>query len=213
MGLFQKKPAVQNSAPFYTIDQQRPLLIVGLGNVGKQYVENRHNIGFKALEYFADKFDFPKWSEKTALKSLISEGLLENIRIILIKPATYMNNSGEAVRAAQNYYKIANENTLVLHDDIDIDFGQIRLRTGGKAAGHNGIKSIISHCGEDFGRARIGIGPKKPAAIPSEDFVLKNFSKQEKSELGALLQETNAILSEYCLSGGQTPTETRRFIL
>ena len=213
MGLFQKKPALESAAPFYTIDEQKPLLIVGLGNIGDQYTDNRHNIGFKALDHFAIKFDFPKWSEKTALKTRISENVLENTKVILIKPTTYMNNSGQAVLAVQNYYKIANERTLIVHDDIDIDFGQIRLRSGGKAAGHNGIKSVISYCGEEFGRVRIGIGPKKPAAIPSEDFVLKNFSKKEKVEMSALLQETTAILSEYCFDAGHLPQETRRFLI
>lgn len=213
MGLFQKKPAVESSAPFYTIDEQKPLLIAGLGNIGSKYTDNRHNIGFKSVDHLAEKFDFPKWSEKTSLKCWVSENILENSKVILIKPITYMNNSGEAVGAVQKYYKIANEQTLVVYDDVDIDFGQIRLRTGGKAAGHNGIKSIISHCGEDFGRVRIGIGPKKPVTIPSEDFVLKNFSKKESAELSSLLQETNAILSEYCFSAGQLPAETRSFII
>ena len=213
MGLFQKKPAVESSAPFYTIDEQKPLLIVGLGNVGEKYAKNRHNIGFNTVEHFAGKFDFPKWSDKTSMRCLVSENVLENSKVILIKPTTYMNNSGSAVQAAQKYYKIANEQTLVVHDDVDINYGQIRLRTGGKAAGHNGIKSIISHCGENFGRVRVGIGPKKPANIPSEDFVLKNFSKKEKDELGNLLQETTAVLSEYCFSGGHLPAETRSFII
>ena len=213
MGLFQKKPAVESSTPFYTIDEKKPLLIVGLGNLGEKYSGHRHNIGFKAADHFAGKFDFPKWSEKTSLKSLVCENVLGSTKIILIKPTTYMNNSGEAVRAIQNYYKIANAQTLIVHDDVDINFGQIRLRTGGAAAGHNGIKSVISHCGEDFGRIRIGIGPKKPADIPSEDFVLKNFSKKEAAEISALLQETNAILSEYCFSAGELPTETRSFII
>lgn len=213
MGLFQKKPAVESSAPFYTIDEQKPLLIVGLGNIGERYADNRHNIGFKAIEHFAAKFDFPKLNEKHTLRSLISENILENNKVILIKPTTYMNSSGEAVQTVQKYYRIANEQTLVVHDDVDIDFGQIRLRIGGKAAGHNGIKSVISNSGEEFGRVRIGIGPKKPAAIPSEDFVLKNFSKKEDAELSALLQETTAILSEYCFSAGQLPNETRTFII
>lgn len=213
MGLFQKKPAVENAAPYYTIDEQKPLLIAGLGNLGEKYEGNRHNIGFKAIEHFAKKFDFPKWSEKQSLKAYISENILENTKVILIKPTTYMNNSGEALRAVQNYYKVSNGQTLIVHDDVDIDFGQIRLRFGGASAGHNGIKSVIQNCGEDFGRIRIGIGPKKPAKIASEDFVLKNFSKKEQGELNALLQETNAILSEYCFSGGQLPTETRSFTL
>lgn len=213
MGLFQKKPAIENIAPFYTIDEQKPLLIVGLGNIGEKYAANRHNIGFQAIEHFAKKFDFSKWSDKHSLHSLISENVLENNKIILIKPTTYMNNSGEAVQAVQKYYKINNLQTLVVHDDIDIDFGQIRLRAGGKAAGHNGIKSVITSCGEDFGRVRIGIGPKKPTSIPSEDFVLKNFSKMEALEMNSLLQETTAILSEYCFGSGHLPNETRTFII
>lgn len=213
MGLFQKKPALESVAPYYTVDEQKPLLIVGLGNIGEKYTDNRHNIGFKILDYFLGKFDFPKWSDKQSLRALISENTLENNKVILVKPTTYMNNSGEAVQAVQKYYKLNNQQTLVVHDDIDIDYGQIRLRIGGNAAGHNGIKSVISNCGEDFGRVRVGIGPKKPVSIPSEDFVLKNFSKKEEADVGALFQETNAILSEYCFSGGELPGETRNFII
>ena len=103
--------------------------------------------------------------------------------------------------------------TLAVYDELDIDFGQIRTRGGGGAAGHNGVKSLIQHCGEDFGRMRIGIGPKKPEQIDSADFVLASFSAAEKKKLPLLLQEANSILSEYCYGDGQLVTETRTFIV
>ncbi|HET7673273.1 MAG TPA: aminoacyl-tRNA hydrolase, partial [Candidatus Saccharimonadales bacterium] len=198
MGLFQKKPSIENSAPFYTLGMGTTLLIAGLGNIGKEYMGTRHNVGFDVIDNFARKQDFPDWVSKKDLKCYLTSHKLGENKIILVKPSTYMNNSGEALQAVQHFYRIDNSKTLVVHDELDIDYGQIRLRTGGKAAGHNGIKSIISHCGEDFSRVRIGIGPKKPARMASEDFVLAKFTKEQQDSLKLLLQETNSILSEYC---------------
>lgn len=123
-----------------------------------------------------------------------------------------MNLSGEAVQAVASFYKIAPQHTTVIHDELDIDFGQIRLRTGGSSAGHNGLKSIIQHLGEDFGRIRIGVGPKKPAQIDSADFVLQKFSAAERDQLTNLYREVNAIISEY-LYGEQLPVDTRTFLV
>lgn len=213
MALFQKKPTLETSAPFYTLGLEQTLLIVGLGNPGKEYAKTRHNIGFTVLDHFANKQDFTTWVNKKDLKCLLASHQLGNNKIILIKPTSFMNNSGEAVQAVQRFYRIDNAKTLVVHDEIDIDFGLIRTRIGGKSAGHNGIKSVIAHCGEDFGRVRIGIGPKKPAAIKSEDYVLKNFSKDQLEHQKLLLQEANSILSEYAYGNGELPAETRSFII
>lgn len=124
-----------------------------------------------------------------------------------------MNLSGEAVQAVTNFYKIHPDSILVIHDDIDIDFGQIRLRIGGSSAGHNGIKSVSQQLGtEDYGRVRIGIGPKKPARIKSEDFVLQKFAAGEEAQLPNLTKEVSAILTEY-IFGTELPNETRHFIV
>lgn len=218
MGLI-KRSEVENSRPLYRVElpdgsnASVTLLIVGLGNIGKEYELTRHNAGFIAIDHFMLKNNFTNWSNKKSLKCEISEGNIDGNKVVLIKPSTFMNNSGQSVAAVQKFYKIKNTHTLVVHDDIDIDFGQIRLRNSGASAGHNGIKSVIAACGEDFGRLRIGIGPKKPTQIASEDFVLKNFSKKEIADLPSMKQEINAVLSEYCFNKGRITPETRSFLI
>jgi PTH1 family peptidyl-tRNA hydrolase len=133
-------------------------------------------------------------------------------RVIAIKPTTFMNLSGEAVQAVASFYKASPGNVAVIHDELDIDFGQIRLRKGGSDAGHNGVKSVIQHLGEDYGRIRVGVGPKHPAKIDSTDFVLQKFSAKEQAQLPNLTREVNAILSEY-LYGTELPHDTRNFLV
>lgn len=123
-----------------------------------------------------------------------------------------MNNSGEAVQAVASFYKIPTEQIVLIHDELDIDFGHIRMRVGGSSAGHNGIKSATAAVGEETGRIRIGIGPKHPVQIDSADFVLQKFSAKEEKQLPNLTREANAILSEY-VYGGQLPPDTRSFIV
>jgi PTH1 family peptidyl-tRNA hydrolase len=124
-----------------------------------------------------------------------------------------MNLSGEAAQAVAHFYKIPAERVLAVYDEIDVEFGQIRLRIGGSSAGHNGVKSLIQHLGEGFGRVRIGVGPKEPEQMDSADFVLARFSKEQEAQLKNLTRETTAILSEYGFSSGQLPTETRSFLV
>src|SRR3989344_602311 len=157
MALFQKKPDVSNSAPLYTIGLNKSLLIVGLGNPGKDYVDTRHNIGFASVDNFVKQHELSDWVEKRDLKCLHSSGMVGDKRVIVIKPTTFMNLSGAAVGAVAHFYKINPADIVVIHDELDVPFGQIRSRQGGGPAGHNGIKSIIERVGEDFGRIRIGI--------------------------------------------------------
>lgn len=212
MGLFQRQP-INNAQPLYTMDGQVTLLIVGLGNIGKEYEGTRHNIGFDVLDHFASKNDFGPWAQKKDFKCAETSQTVGSARVILCKPTTFMNKSGEAVQAIQNFYKIDNSKALVVYDELAIDFGQIRTRTGGTSAGHNGVKSLIQHAGEDFGRVRVGIGPKTPEQIDSSDFVLARFSAKEQKQLPNLLRETNAVLSEYAHSGGELSAETRSFLV
>jgi len=213
MAWLQKRPQVSNPTMFYTVGLNKTLLLVGLGNPGKEYELTRHNVGFQCLEAFVNMTDsMETWLQKKDLKCLLSSGQLGEARVIAIKPQTFMNLSGEAVQATAAFYKVPTENILVLHDELDVDFGQIRLRLGGSSAGHNGIKSITQHMGEDYGRVRIGIGPKKPARIKSEAFVLQKFSDGEQVQLPNLTREVNAILSEY-IYVGQLPHDTRTFIV
>lgn len=213
MALFQRMPKSTEPRQYVTVGLNKSVLIVGLGNMGNEYLNSRHNIGFAAVDAFQASQDFPDWIQKKDLKCLFSQTTIDRLRVILIKPATMMNLSGEAVQLAASFYTIPPSQILVIHDELDVNFGQIRTRVGGASAGHNGIKSVIQHVGEQFGRVRIGIGPKKPAAIDSADFVLQKFTKEETSHLPELLRETTAILSEYSFNSASLPNETRSFLL
>lgn len=213
MAWLQKRPQVSDAIQLYSTSLNKTLLLVGLGNPGTEYDLTRHNVGFLCLDAFVEATDeMDNWIDKKDLKCQLSSGRLGDTRVIAVKPTTFMNSSGEAVQAVAAFYKIPPESIAVLHDELDINFGQIRLRDAGSSAGHNGIKSVTKHMGEGYGRIRIGIGPKKPAQIDSADFVLQKFSTTEQKQLGNLTRETNAILSEY-IYGGQLPHETRNFIV
>ncbi len=213
MGLFQNRPQTSDPVNYVTIGLNKTILIVGLGNIGAEYDQTRHNIGFACVDAFvAANNDMEGWIAKKDLKCLMSSGRLGETKVIAIKPTTFMNLSGVAVQAVCNFYKIHPENIVVVHDELDIDFGQLRLRIGGSAAGHNGIKSVTDHIGENYGRIRVGIGPKKPARIKSEDFVLQKFNADEQTQISNLIREVNAILSEYIYGSG-LPTETRSFLV
>lgn len=210
MALFQKRPDASSHLPVYSLGLTRSLLIVGLGNKGKEYEGTRHNIGFAAVDELAARQDFGQWIEKKDLKCLLTTTTIGDNRVILIKPTTFMNLSGEAVQAVMHFYKIPLQQVLVVHDELDIPFGQIRNRSGGSAAGHNGVKSLIQHIGEDFARVRIGIQADTP--MDTSDYVLAKFSKEEQEQLPAMLKETTAILTEY-IHAGSLLQETRSFII
>ena len=163
-------------------------LIVGLGNPGNKYVNTRHNIGFDVVDLLTQIQPAPKKSGffsrsksnfKLKFRALILDTKLAGKKVILAKPQTFMNLSGESVALLSKFYKIENKNIIVIYDDIDLPLGKIRLRPGGGAGGHNGIKSIISHIGEDFPRVRIGIAAEKHAEFDTADYVLSKFTKQE----------------------------------
>ncbi len=215
MGLFYRREQRQLDVAYnVSIGSEQTKLIIGLGNPGSKYELTRHNAGFLCLDAFAAA-EGGVWSDKKALKSLICDLRLGQSRILLCKPQTYMNNSGEAAAAVQNFFKIPNANTVVVHDELDLPFGQLRTKVGGGAAGHNGIKSLIQHIGEDFGRVRIGIGPKsagqRPPQMDSADFVLQKFDKTEQGNLKTLTTEVNALLNEF-IFGTELTTETRKFL-
>lgn len=214
MSLFQQKPQTSDPTNFYTIGVNKTLLLVGLGNVGPEYESTRHNIGFVCVdEFVSESQEMGDWMQKKDLKCVVSTGQMGGCRIIVIKPTTFMNLSGDAVQAAAHFYKISAENIIVIQDELDIDFGQIRLRTGGSSAGHNGIKSVSEQIGEGYGRIRIGVGPKTPEQINSEDFVLQNFSEAEQGQLKSMAREINAILNEYIFGQQSLPQETRSFLV
>lgn len=213
MAWLQKRPQVSDNHSFYTIGLNKTLLIVGLGNPEKKYDLTRHNVGFYCIDDFVDKTDeMSSWILKKDFKAQISEGNLNGSRVIALKPTTYMNLSGEAVGAITAFYKIHPDQVLVVHDELDINFGQIRLRRGGSSGGHNGIKSVTKALGENYGRVRIGIGPKTPEQMATEDYVLAKFNEAERQELPNLAREVQSILSEY-IFGGSLPQDTRNFLI
>jgi len=212
MAFFQKRPQLGDSIQYYTLGQNKTVLIIGLGNIGTEYDGTRHNVGFAVVDRFAKDQDMPGWIEKKDLKCHLTSGQLGETKVIVIKPTTLMNLSGEAVQAVMHFYKLGPDQVVVVHDELDIPFGQIRTRTGGGNAGHNGIKSVTQHIGEQYGRVRIGIGPKVHDKQDSADFVLAQFSKEQEAQMKNLTQEASAILSEYAY-GGQLPNETRSFIV
>jgi PTH1 family peptidyl-tRNA hydrolase len=211
MALFVNRPQSSDPVNYITVGLNKTLLLVGLGNPGEEYTSTRHNTGFMCLDDFADRSGFDPWINKKDLQCLLASRQIGDTRVILIKPTTFMNLSGEAVLAVVHFYKLGNQQVTVVHDELDVDFGQIRTRLGGSSAGHNGIKSISKLIGEDYGRVRIGIGPKNPPQIDSADFVLQDFSPAERDKLPALLRETTALLSEYAY-GSPVVADTRSFL-
>lgn len=154
-------------------------LFVGLGNPGQKYQLNRHNIGFMALDIIVERHGFSDWQKK--FKGLACDGTLDGEKILLLKPQTYMNLSGESVQAAAAFYKIKPEDIVVFHDELDLAPGKLRTKKGGGAAGHNGLRSIDEHLGKEYWRARLGIGHPGVKDYVSP-YVLGNFTKEEQDE-------------------------------
>lgn len=161
---------------------------VGLGNPGRTYANNRHNVGFMVLDLFARQWNID-WKPNARCKSIIGEGFVKGTKVVLIKPQTYMNLSGEAVRAYMDYYKAPIEDLTVIYDDMDTPLGSLRLRYKGSAGGHNGIKSIIAHLGtQSFQRIRVGISRPEPGR-EIVDYVLEDFRKHELPALEQMLEK------------------------
>ena len=155
------------------------LIIAGLGNPGKEYENTRHNAGFMVMDALAEKIG-ADISEKKH-KALCGKGAIGGEKVILMKPQTYMNSSGESIRAAADYYKVDPEDILIVYDDISLAPGQLRIRAKGSAGGHNGIKSIIAHLGtQEFPRVKVGVG-EKPKGYDLADYVLGHFTKEEQA--------------------------------
>lgn len=153
------------------------LLFVGLGNPGARYAFNRHNIGFMAIDAIADMHAFP--SEIKRFDGLLRDGTLEDERVLTFKPTTFMNDSGRAVAQAMHFFKLELSELTVFHDEVDLERGKMRVKQGGGAAGHNGIRSITDHLGPDFRRVRLGVGHPGDRARMT-DHVLGDFSKEER---------------------------------
>ena len=161
------------------------ILLVGLGNPTPDSNDNRHNVGFKIIDAINQKFGLTK--QKPKFKGLLTTGNISNKKVYAIKPLTFMNNSGICIRELIEYFKIDAENIIVFHDDLDLDFSKIKAKFGGSSAGHNGIASIDKFIGKEYSRVRVGIG-KPEKKIEVSDFVLTNFTEEEKVDLEKVIQ-------------------------
>ena len=182
-------------------------IIVGLGNPGKEYERTRHNVGYRTAELLAKgagvKIDRAKF------RGLTRSAELAGRRVLLLKPETYMNNSGEAVQLAAMFYKVPIDRILVISDDISLPVGKIRVRAEGSAGGHNGLKSIISHLGsQDFPRIKIGVGAKPHPDYDLADWVLSSFSPQEEKALAPTIERA-LLAAEAVIAEGTTQAMNR----
>lgn len=161
-------------------------LVAGLGNPGAGYAGNRHNIGFMALDALHAALAAEGWQKK--FNGLTAQAMLGGGKVLLLKPMTFMNRSGQAVQAAAQFYKIAPADIIVLHDELELPPGRLRVKQGGGAAGHNGLKSIDDAIGPDYWRVRLGIGRPPAGREAVHDYVLQDFAKSEQGWLEALLK-------------------------
>lgn len=167
--------------------QKNMYMIAGLGNPTKEYDKTRHNVGFAVIDRLADRYGIDVSERKH--KALCGKGMAEGQKVLLLKPQTFMNLSGESLRAAMDYYKVLPEELIVIYDDISLPPGQLRIRLKGSAGGHNGIKNIIAHLGtQEFPRIKVGVG-EKPPRMDLKDYVLSRFSKGEQELMEEAFRE------------------------
>lgn len=192
--IFGKNRSEESIDTFVKGPGEKMFLIVGLGNPSAKYEKTRHNVGFDVIDALADKYNIEVKEKKS--KALCGSGYMEGQKVILVKPQTFMNLSGESVAPLMNFYKLdPAEELIVVCDDINLEPGYIRIRKKGSAGGHNGLKDIIAKTGSDqFSRVKVGVG-KKPADWDLADFVLSRFSKEERAELeGAIVDTMDALV-------------------
>lgn len=181
------------------VESQAGVLIVGLGNPGREYIHTRHNIGFLAVDALAADLGIPM--TRMQFKAITGSGSLDGLRIILAKPQTYMNLSGTAVGALLKFYKLPLDRLLVIHDDLDLPFGSVRLRPGGGSAGQKGLGSTIERLGtQAFPRMRLGIG-RPPGQMDSKAYVLQDFSTADQPLLQEVLSQAVQAAREFSLNG------------
>ncbi|WP_409227996.1 aminoacyl-tRNA hydrolase [Gudongella sp. SC589] len=175
------------------------IVIAGLGNPGSKYSETRHNVGFDVIDRLAHENNIKV--NRLRFKALTGEGFIGTEKVLLVKPSTYMNNSGESIREIMDFYKLEPEKLLVVVDDIDIEFATIKLKKKGSAGSHNGLKSIIYHLQTDnFPRLKVGIG-KKPPYYDLADFVLSRFSTDERKLVDQAIRNASEAVQEFVRSG------------
>lgn len=180
-------------------------LIIGLGNPEERYKNTRHNVGFRLLSDYAKKHG-AVLQQKDRFKALITEFSQGSEKIILAEPTTYYNDSGEAVRAISDFYKISAVDILIIHDELALPFGTIRTRVGGSDAGNNGVKSITQHIGPDTARLRVGVYNELRDRIDDADFVLSNFIKDEDEALTSLMTKVFTIIDDFIVGNFEHTT-------
>lgn len=197
-----KKLFRRNSSPLDDefMAETEKFLIVGLGNAGRKYQGNRHNVGFMVVDRLAKKHAIAMTTVQH--KAIVGSGRIQNRAVLLAKPQTMMNLSGNAVGPLANYYKIPPANVLVIYDELDLPFGTLRLREKGGAGGHNGMKSVIQHLGEAFPRMRLGIG-RPPGQMPPAAYVLQDFGKSELPVLDEMLDTAVTAVETFLADGIQ----------
>lgn len=181
-------------------------LLLGLGNIGSQYANTRHNLGFMIVDQLAVQLD-AKWKDESKLKAQLAVTELNGEKLILAKPSTMMNLSGESGQRIMQFYKIAPQDLWVVFDDLDVPFGRLRLRRGGSGSGHQGINSLIRHIGPDFTRLKAGISLNDRTVEPSEVYVLRPFNADEHKQLPEVLT-TAADLIGRVLTSPETEEST-----
>lgn len=182
-------------------------LILGLGNPDEKYSRTRHNFGFRAVDFFAEKFEFPDFKFEKKFKAEIAEKTIRGEKIFLAKPQTFMNLSGEAASAILNFYKPTLADFLVIFDDVDLPFGKIRIREGGSAGGHRGVRNLIQHFGtENFARLRLGIANNLLDVMPTEEFVLAKFTPDEEKSIPQILVKVVDATSKFLENGAENLT-------
>ncbi len=180
-------------------------IVVGLGNPGPKYSGNRHNIGFMVVERLASRWSAPSFRDK--FKAQTTKASFAGGDVVLLQPQTFMNLSGESVQPAMRFFKVPLEHVVCVHDELDLEFGVTRLKVGGGTAGHNGLKSMVSHCGGNgFVRLRVGIG--RPRGGRTEGHVLSDFDASERAELDDLIERCCDIV-EACVKDGPVPAMNR----
>jgi len=186
--------------------ENTPFLIAGLGNPGPDYRHNRHNVGFMVVDAIAAALLIP--IQRVELRALVGKGALDGERLILAKPQTFMNNSGRSVAPLMRFYKIPQEQLLVIHDDLDLPFGTLRLRPFGGTAGQRGMESIVAQLGTDaFPRLRVGIG-RPPGRMDPADYVLHNFDPPQEEILPEVLGRAVDAIRMFILEGIETTMNT-----
>lgn len=165
------------------------IILAGLGNMGPQYERTRHNVGFDTIDFLAAQYRVGAFKFKH--KALVAEALIQGKKTLLVKPQTYMNNSGEALREIMDFYKLLPSEFVVIYDDIDLDVGRLRIRAKGSAGTHNGMRSIVTHLNsDDFPRIRIGVG-KPPEKMDLAAFVLSRFTEEERKQVNECIENAS----------------------